>query len=1171
VTQAAVAWILATVFVRFCEDNDLIASPWIAGPIEPEPEGRHRLLEAEERHQAFFRDHPEKNDRDWLIAAFEHLASTNETVAGLFDRDHNPLWELDPSYEKASDLLKFWRRTGPDGEIVHDFTDKENLDTRFLGDLYQDLSDHAKKTYALLQTPEFVEEFILDLTLEPAVEEFGLEPVWKHKPKGWPGDEPIVRGLRTIDPACGSGHFLLGIFHRLLKKWQDYAPGLDRWEHIRRALESVHGCDKNPFAAEIARFRLLIAALNVANEKRLDAAPTFPINVAVGDSLLHGRNAPGVQTEVSDALFGNAEQFCYQVEDIQEFAAKCDLLGESSYHVVVANPPYITARDRQEKSNYKKAYKESCHGLWTLAVPFTQRIFELAIRTGGRERSAGHVGQITANAFMKREFGEKMVKDFLPVVDLTHVIDTSGAFIPGHGTPTVILIGRNRIPFQQDSVRTVLGIRGEPEEPEDPSKGKVWASITQLTNKPGSESEWVSVVDADRMTLSSHPWSLSGGGAGDLVKKLNTVHDRLADVILRAGFYGDTHADEAFTLPGSGPLARMAEHLHAFPSSRGDHVRDWRFVDEELLIFPYGEAKNLLSENQLGDIFIRHFWPYRSELWARTVGRGTYRSEGRSWWAWHQLPKDAEANPISIAFSFVATHNHFVLDRGNKIFNRSAPVIRFPKDVDESWCLALLGLLNSSTACFWMKQVCHDKGSQSGTGGFMNDEWERFYEFTGTKLQGLPVPKVLPKQLGRVLDDLGKRLLSHEPQLVLESSAPSIEVMKNLRENYRDLRAKLIALQEELDWRIYSSYGLLSPLESEGTTFTDLDSLPDVYLGERAFEIALARQVWAGMTRTVWFSRHGSTPTIEIPERWPENYRKVVQARLDIIAQRTRDIGLIERAEYKRRWADESWERKEKSALRFWILSQCEDESLWFGLRNGDRHPRTLTTGQLADRLGSRDDVRTAVALYAANHMDMRDVPVVEVLEQVIADEHVPYLAALRYKDSGLRKRGQWEEVWELQRKEDRTVSQIDIPVPPKYVTGDFRVFSYWAQRGRLDVPKERFISYPGASPDSDDSLLLGWAGWDHKDQAQALVNLVNDRAEQAAWGSDKLKPLLAGLLEVMPWVHQWHGEYDDEWEGAPAEEFQAFLDDQRARLQVSEQDLRDWRPEKKGRGRRKA
>ena len=52
-------------------------------------------------------------------------------------------------------------RAPESGELVHDFTDPD-WTTRFLGDLYQDLSDDARKRYALLQTPEFVEDWILD-------------------------------------------------------------------------------------------------------------------------------------------------------------------------------------------------------------------------------------------------------------------------------------------------------------------------------------------------------------------------------------------------------------------------------------------------------------------------------------------------------------------------------------------------------------------------------------------------------------------------------------------------------------------------------------------------------------------------------------------------------------------------------------------------------------------------------------------------------------------------------------------------------------------------------------------------------------------------------------------------------------------------------------------------
>ena len=81
---------------------------------------------------------------------------------------------------------------------------------------------------------------------------------------------------------------------------------------------------------------------------------------------------------------------------------------------------------------------------------------------------------ITANSFMKREFGKKLIEELLPRrSDLTHVIDTSGAYIPGHGTPTVILFGRNRTPPGR-SVRAVMGIRGEPSTPDDPAQGLVW-------------------------------------------------------------------------------------------------------------------------------------------------------------------------------------------------------------------------------------------------------------------------------------------------------------------------------------------------------------------------------------------------------------------------------------------------------------------------------------------------------------------------------------------------------------------------------------------------------------------------------------------------------------------------------------------------------------------------
>lgn len=126
-------------------------------------------------------------------------------------------------------------------------------------------------------------------------------------------------------------------------------------------------------------------------------------------------------------------------------------------HAVVANPPFIRCDDPSLKDAYRKRYV-SAYMNFGLGVPFTERLFQLAV-------PGGYVGEITSNAFIKREHGKRLVEDVLPKLDLTHVIDTSGAYIPGHGTPTVILFGRNRPPTRE-SVSCVLHKRGEPSIPE---------------------------------------------------------------------------------------------------------------------------------------------------------------------------------------------------------------------------------------------------------------------------------------------------------------------------------------------------------------------------------------------------------------------------------------------------------------------------------------------------------------------------------------------------------------------------------------------------------------------------------------------------------------------------------------------------------------------------------
>jgi hypothetical protein len=1130
VTQAAVAWVLGTVFVRFAEDNLLIPEPYLTAPdIE-----RRDLAEA--RYAAYVEDDDDPTYRGWLERAFTDLGSGH--VGGLlFHREHNPLFQIPLSHDGARALAEFWRERDAEGTLVHDFTDPLNedstkgWDTRFLGDLYQDLSENARKTYALLQTPDFVEEFILDRTMDPAVREFGYQE------------------LKMIDPTCGSGHFVLGAFKRLVRLWAEGEPGADAHARVRAALDSVHGVDINPFAVAIARFRLLVAAMAAANVRSFAKAGKYdwPIHLAVGDSLIQDRQLElALETQESGE---SLVSFAYSTEDVHEHHG---ILKPGRYHVVVGNPPYITVKDRILNQLYREIY-DACSGTYALSVPFAQRFFELA--KGGRPggRGYGIVGQITANSFMRREFGAKLIEDFFAHrVELVEAIDTSGAYIPGHGTPTVILVGTRRSGKERSAtIRAVRSVQGEPSAPENPAKGLVWSEIVAQINNPGFAGKWISVDDLDRERyFKKQPWILVDGGlemveqiSRSSIKSMKRAIDPPVGRGIRAG------ADEAYVRPLRSSYQTKVNKQGLRPLMVGEVVRDWNAVPQEAIWFPYSDE---LQGGELAD----ELWFLRCLLAARRTFQGGMADAGLQWWDYMQYTSSAYLTKLSITFAEVATNNHFVFDRGGNVFKQTAPVIKLRENSSEEDHLRLVGILNSSTASLWLKMNCHDKGIRGEGGGFTSSEWERFYQFNGGNVERFPLPISSPLELATALDSLAQKLAAVAPSALTADGVPTTADLREARAEWESLRRQMIFLQEELDWQVYSLYNLYD----EDLRVPSSVDISKISLGERAFEIVLARKVEVGEASGEWFKRHGSTPITEIPSHWPEEYRQVVQKRIDAMTS-SRAIGMVERPEYKRRWATEGWDSLQDKALRSWLLDRMETRELWY---DDNDLPALLTLSQLADAL-SRDKDFSSVARVYAPRQDLADL-----VADLITEEHVPFISALRYKPSGLKKRADWERTWELQREEDAAPDEPakrrireKTKVPPKYTSADFTRPSFWRARGKLDVPKERFISYGSANTATPH--LYGWAGWDHREQAHALTAYV---AVQPL-SREEITPFLAGLLELQPWLDQWHGEFDEMYSGPPAGYFSGYRQQKQGEHDLTDDDLRAWRPAAATRGRR--
>lgn len=358
-------------------------------------------------------------------------------------------------------------------------------------------------------------------------------------------------------------------------------------------------------------------------------------------------------------------------------------------------------------------------------------------------------------------------------------------------------------------------------------------------------------------------------------------------------------------------------------------------------------------------------------------------------------------------------------------------------------------------------------------------------------------------------------------------------------------REHLLFEQEELDWEVYRLFGLID----DELTYSG-SSIDGITLGQRAFEVDLARRVEGGEEETAWFERHGSTPITDFPEAWPDDYKALVQRRLELM-ESDRNIRLLEKPEFKRRWAAPPWEVQRTEALHDAILDQLEEPALW----QDPQGRTTRSVAELADLLRADPVLKElARALTGTAEPDLG-----AVIGGLVADEAVPFLAAHRYKPAGVEKYRAWQQVWALQRREDAG-DKVTIPVPPKYGQGDFAKPTYWKARGKLDVPKERFIAYPGVAREGDSTPVFGWAGWSHRDQALALAREIP--VQQALGADDETPvPLVAGLVELEPWLTQWHSEIEPQFGASPASVITGVIDQYLARMEKTRDQVTAWMP----------
>jgi hypothetical protein len=238
--------------------------------------------------------------------------------------------------------------------------------------------------------------------------------------------------LRILDPACGSGSFLISAYQYLLDWHRDWYVADDpkKWatgkspvlyqgmggdwrlttaERKRILLNNIYGVDIDPQAVEVTKLSLLLKVLEGENEQTLAtqlrlfherALPDLGNNVKCGNSLI----GPDFYDSQQVSFLDEEERYRINVFDWRsEFP---EIMRDGGFDVVIGNPPYIRIQTMQEwipkaADYFKRTYGAAQAGNYDIYAVFVERGLAL-LKTDGR------LGFIMPQKFWQVQYGEAL-------------------------------------------------------------------------------------------------------------------------------------------------------------------------------------------------------------------------------------------------------------------------------------------------------------------------------------------------------------------------------------------------------------------------------------------------------------------------------------------------------------------------------------------------------------------------------------------------------------------------------------------------------------------------------------------------------------------------------------------------------------------------------------------
>ncbi len=595
------------IFLRICEDRGIEDYGRLLG-LTNGPQIYKRLFElfnqADERYNSGFFHFREEKGREAPDTLTSRLKIGDDVLKNIIQNLYYPISPYEFSVLPA-DIL---------GQVYERFLGKViRLTTKNQAVIEE--KPEVKKAGGVYYTPRYIVDYIVKQSIGKLLDEKKVQANgFLNKLLG--NGKLSSSRLKILDPACGSGSFLLGAYQFLLDwhleqyllepaKWMKgkkprlYQAIGGTWkltlsERKRILLNNIYGVDIDPQAVEVTKLSLLLKVLEDENSVisqlslfKERVLPDINNNIKCGNSLIGQDFYQGKQLALID------EETQYRVNAFDWENEFHDVMQAGGFDAVIGNPPYVRIQTLKEWTPlevefYKDHYLAASKGNYDIYVVFAEKGLNLL-------NDKGYLGFILPHKFLLTDYGEKLRQLISEQEALVRLVDFGAMQV-----------------FEQATTYTCLLFLSSEHSP----------SFEYAKSEPSPSSlSHLKLLTYPSHSLSEKPWLMMDKQKAELFAKLKQNTRSLLELPTMISRGSSTGNDDIFILKSAatpnqyltkeGGKIEIEKTILRYPLFATDFTR-YQFLPkhEKVIIFPYRVKNNrfeLLSEEQLKTHFPKAF------------------------------------------------------------------------------------------------------------------------------------------------------------------------------------------------------------------------------------------------------------------------------------------------------------------------------------------------------------------------------------------------------------------------------------------------------------------------------------------------------------------------------------------------------------------------------------